>query len=54
MAEVVNYLCKRCGNRFLATILTEQELQQERRNHRPVVPLQCPRCGSAGVALQRL
>jgi DNA-directed RNA polymerase subunit RPC12/RpoP len=43
---VVKFKCSDCGYRFDQPILTDREKEEAKRDRKPVVGVQCPKCGS--------
>lgn len=44
MPELVRKKCLNCGYRFEIEVLTDEEAEEYRREHRPTQSVRCPRC----------
>lgn len=49
MARQVWVICRHCGLRELQSVLTDADATERRRQHRPIQPVRCRRCGSPEV-----
>ncbi|MBI5260338.1 MAG: zinc-ribbon domain containing protein [Bradyrhizobium sp.] len=52
MSKNLTYQCLNCGEKFIASILSEQEQREYREQKLPYKPVRCPKCGRSDLRQQ--